>query len=149
MAYGSSFYGAGASSGGSSSYLGDMNLTPYLDALALLKTKRIAAGNSPTADYKTASIATDTARDTALAGLKTALNVIGTKTYVGKIYKVASPYPRAVRIYEFDSGELVDTAYPDDTGLFIFSNLAVGKYYVTAHDFGTISDPIIQTITIA
>lgn len=155
-AYGASFYGAGSTSsgGGGGSYLGDMNLTPYVEALGNLKTQYSSLSKTNTTGYKNATIALDAARDTAMGTFRTTMGFLDEagKEYVGKIYSGAGAYPRAVRIYEYHSGELVDTSYPDETGLFLFSGLAVGKYYLTAHDFGKIDvdkNPIIKTVTIS
>lgn len=156
IVYGASFYGAGASlaaGSGGGSYLGDMDLTPYVEALGDLKTAYASVSSTNSTAYKTATVALDAARDTAMGTFRTTMGFLDEagKEHVGRIYSGAGAYPRAVRIYEYHSGELVDTSYPDETGLFSFSGLTVGKYYLTAHDFGKLyanKNPIIKTIEI-
>jgi hypothetical protein len=40
-----------------------------------------------------------------------------------------------VRLYDQDSGEMVDTTISDPNGYFEFTGVVSGDYYMTAHDF--------------
>jgi hypothetical protein len=76
------------------------------------------------------------ARDVALGGMETALSFsTGDKVIPGRLYSGTTGVSRVVRLYDQDSGEMVDTTISDDTGHFAFTNIVPGDYYMTAHDF--------------